>query len=132
MLCVILLMEGLKNLLLYSVSPNLVMLMLQTLNSLFKILYNSYVFVITTFDNNMIRASEAGEEKMLSVLNDTMTPFLAKIGFSWQLGWSAVVAGFTNNVTDEARLEEYYIGMYRLLMNITVKVFEVSSYCRID
>ncbi|QRW10054.1 Serine/threonine-protein kinase [Ceratobasidium sp. AG-Ba] len=106
LLCVILLMEGLKNLLLYSM------------------LYNSYTYVITTFSNNLnLVANITDADIMIQTLNQTMTPFLAKIGFSWELGWGTVVAEMSANGTYDQRLEQYYIGMYRLLMNITDKVF---------
>ncbi|KAG9078266.1 hypothetical protein FS749_009750 [Ceratobasidium sp. UAMH 11750] len=107
MLSVILLMEGLKNLLLYS------------------ILYNSYSFVIHTFSNNLIAAAAAPDgETMIQVLNTTMTPFLAKIGFSWEVGWSQVWSMMQAAPAGAETEKAYYIGMYRLLMNITTVVFD--------
>ncbi|KAG9088584.1 hypothetical protein FRC06_001957, partial [Ceratobasidium sp. 370] len=107
MLSVILLMEGLKNLLLYST------------------LYNSYEFVILTFSKNLVAAAAAPDaETMLRTLNETMTPFLAKIGFSWELGWSRVSAMMAAAPAGAEREQAYYIGMYRLLMNVTTAVFD--------
>ncbi|KAG8695384.1 hypothetical protein FRC09_009186, partial [Ceratobasidium sp. 395] len=109
MLCVILLLEGLKNLLLYAT------------------LYNSYEFVIRTFTRNLEVALATGDANaMILSLNETMTPFLAKIGFSWELGWERVSSALytlnPNATTDEQTLA-LNVGLYRLLMNITVAVF---------
>ncbi|KAF8597704.1 hypothetical protein BDV93DRAFT_527205 [Ceratobasidium sp. AG-I] len=106
MLCVILLMEGLKNLLLYA------------------ILYNSYEFVITKFDAKVTIASQAPPLEFLDVLNSTMTPFLAKIGFSWDANWQPVIDGIMQSNSTASTDDQLFIGIYRLLMNITVKVFE--------
>ncbi|KAF8597689.1 hypothetical protein BDV93DRAFT_562018 [Ceratobasidium sp. AG-I] len=105
MLCVILLMEGLKNLLLYA------------------ILFNSYKFVITTFNKNIDMALEAPPRQFFDVLNSTMTPFLAQIGISWETAWKPVHDALVdmNSTTGHDR---YYIEIYRLLMNITVEVFD--------
>ncbi|CAE7231367.1 unnamed protein product [Rhizoctonia solani] len=108
MLCVILFMEGLKNILLYT------------------ILYNSIEFTITKFLS--ILEAAASTDNMIPVLNQTMTPFLAKIGFSWDDGWTKVMqastAAMNNSTTNQtAAFEAAFIGeMYRLLMNMTVQV----------
>ncbi|KAG8744234.1 hypothetical protein FRC10_010596 [Ceratobasidium sp. 414] len=115
MLSVILLMEGLKNLLLYST------------------LYNSYEFVILTFSNNLVAAAAAPDaDSMLKVLGETMTPFLAKIGFSWELGWSRVWAMMEAAPDGPQKEQAYYIGMYRLLMNITTTVFDQFQSGNVD
>ncbi|CAE6444567.1 unnamed protein product [Rhizoctonia solani] len=109
MLCVILLMEGLKNLLLYT------------------ILYNSIEFTITQFINFLSEANKAADlVEMSTILNRTMTPFLAKIGFSWDDGWNKVISKVqTSNSTQQQEIENIYVGeMYRLLMNLTVQVFK--------
>ncbi|CAE6512666.1 unnamed protein product [Rhizoctonia solani] len=104
MLSVILLMEGLKNILLYT------------------ILYNSLEFTITRF-LTLLEAATATDD-MINVLNVTMTPFLAKIGFSWDDGWKQVVAATlaTANGTEQDQTQAFTGGMYRLLMNMTVQV----------
>ncbi|CAE6459156.1 unnamed protein product [Rhizoctonia solani] len=108
MLCVILLMEGLKNLLLYT------------------ILYNSVEFTIKQFTKFLNEANQAPTlAEMSTVLNQTMTPFLAKIGFSWDDGWGKVMTKLRAiNSTQEQEIENVYVGeMYRLLMNLTVHAF---------
>ncbi|KAF8674595.1 Bacterial low temperature requirement A protein (LtrA) [Rhizoctonia solani] len=105
MLCVILLMEGLKNLLLYT------------------ILYTSLEFTITKFTTFLNDANQGDPSQMIDTLNKTMTPFLAKIGFSWDDGWKHVMETAGSGTQDE--FENLFVGeMYRLLMNITVRVFK--------
>ena len=69
-------------------------------------------------------ASEAPILEFLDVLNSTMTPFLAKIGFSWDVNWKPVYDALleSNAITGQ---DQFYIQLNRLMMNITVKVFEV-------
>ncbi|KAF8597705.1 hypothetical protein BDV93DRAFT_610238 [Ceratobasidium sp. AG-I] len=108
MLCVIMFLEGLKNLLLYA------------------ILYNSYNFVFTTFLDkfNSVTGSGLPDSQFLNALNDTMVPFLAQIGVSWETGWDAVYNALTEtNMT--ANDDQFNIDMFRLLLNITVKVFDI-------
>ncbi|EUC64527.1 low temperature requirement protein LtrA [Rhizoctonia solani AG-3 Rhs1AP] len=108
MLCVILFMEGLKNILLYT------------------ILFNSIEFTITHFLTLLEAAAKTDD--MIPTLNRTMTPFLAKIGFSWDDGWTQVmeVALAARNSAAANKTEAFetaFIGeMYRLLMNMTVQV----------
>ncbi|KAH7333927.1 hypothetical protein B0J17DRAFT_118509 [Rhizoctonia solani] len=108
MLCVILLMEGLKNLLLYT------------------ILFNSIEFTFTRF-LGFLEAATAADD-MITTLNQTMTPFLAKIGFSWDDGWTQVMkvaeAAANNTTADpKAAFATAFTGeMYRLLLNMTVQV----------
>ncbi|CUA74339.1 Serine/threonine-protein kinase TEL1 [Rhizoctonia solani] len=108
MLCVILFMEGLKNILLYS------------------ILYNSIEFTITRFLSLLEAAVNTND--MVTTLNQTMTPFLAKIGFSWDDGWREVMevataAGNSSTINQTAAFETAFVGeMYRLLMNMSVQV----------
>ncbi|KAJ1303927.1 hypothetical protein OPQ81_008338 [Rhizoctonia solani] len=107
MLSVILLMEGLKNLL------------------LFTILYNSIEFTITRFLAYLETAAhKPSYDEMATALNLTMTPFLAKIGFSWDDGWQKVMLASyaAANGTDEEFLRAFSGEMYRLLMNMTVQV----------
>ncbi|GAB1522060.1 hypothetical protein RhiTH_005166 [Rhizoctonia solani] len=83
MLCVILLMEGLKNLLLYT------------------ILYTSLEFTITKFTTFLNDANQGDPSQMIDTLNKTMTPFLAKIGFSWDDGWKHVMETAGSGTQDE-------------------------------
>ncbi|CAE6481166.1 unnamed protein product [Rhizoctonia solani] len=108
MLCVILLMEGLKNLLLYT------------------ILYNAIEF---TYSRLVVLLQEGSKnpDQMFDTLNKTMTPFLAKIGFSWDDSWTQVVGTATaamNGTTDpSAAFEATFLReLYRLYLNITVQV----------
>ncbi|KAG8731656.1 hypothetical protein FRC11_003039 [Ceratobasidium sp. 423] len=107
MLSVILLMEGLKNILLYT------------------ILYNSIEFSITQF-LKLLEAATIGTtpDEMVAALNQTMTPFLAKIGFSWDDGWKQVMAATlaATNGTEQDLNQAFTGGMYRLLMNMTVQI----------
>jgi hypothetical protein len=75
------------------------------------------MFVLNTFLDNLTAAGTN-----LKVLNDTMTPFLAKIGFSWEDSWKKVEAAALNSNSTNLEVE-----VYRLLLNITVKVFDVST-----
>ncbi|KAB5590533.1 hypothetical protein CTheo_6032 [Ceratobasidium theobromae] len=110
MLSLILLLEGLKNLLLYSAS-------LLTL-------YTSCVFIFETFLTNVNAASKLPSDQFTQALTASMTPFLAKIGFSWEDGWQKIInAALATNSTD-ARNIAIENGVYRLLLNITVKIFD--------
>ncbi|KAF8597706.1 hypothetical protein BDV93DRAFT_610239 [Ceratobasidium sp. AG-I] len=102
MLCVILLLEGLKNLLIYS------------------ILYNSLGFVIDKFNMNFEKAASTSDSEFIDILNESMTPFLAKIGLSWEAEWKPVY----DALTETGGEEKFFIDLYRLMMNITVKVFD--------
>ncbi|CAE6536686.1 unnamed protein product [Rhizoctonia solani] len=107
MLSVILLMEGLKNILLYT------------------ILYNSIVYSITQFLGLLeMAATGTTYNEMVAALDETMPPFLTKIGFSWDDGWREVNrAAFAAANGTEADILTVITGeMYRLLMNMTVQI----------
>ncbi|KAF8597709.1 hypothetical protein BDV93DRAFT_547777 [Ceratobasidium sp. AG-I] len=107
MLCVILFLEGLKNLLLYA------------------LLYNSYDFVYTKFVNTFNSANQLPDSQYLDALRSEMAPFLNQIGVSWESSWKLVYGALEEaNLTEIQSVEKYYVELYRFMMNITVKVFE--------
>ncbi|KAF8597707.1 hypothetical protein BDV93DRAFT_610240 [Ceratobasidium sp. AG-I] len=106
MLCLILFLEGLKNLLLYA------------------ILYNSYDFVYIDFVHRFNNVTDiSSDSQFFDALNSTMTPFLSQIGISWETSWQPVHDIYEQTKPGES-LEKFSIELYRLMMNITVTVFE--------
>ncbi|KAF8752985.1 Bacterial low temperature requirement A protein (LtrA) [Rhizoctonia solani] len=72
----------------------------QPLNIL-QILYTSLEFTITKFTTFLNDANQGDPSQMIDTLNKTMTPFLAKIGFSWDDGWKHVMETAGSGTQDE-------------------------------
>ncbi|ELU41263.1 hypothetical protein AG1IA_04702 [Rhizoctonia solani AG-1 IA] len=77
-----------------------VVVYLQPLNIL-QILYTSLEFTITKFTTFLNDANQGDPSQMIDTLNKTMTPFLAKIGFSWDDGWKHVMETAGSGTQDE-------------------------------